>query len=108
MENFERGFTPPVRENMSLKDRVKQAEEEAKFADKLLEMMLSIDPDPKRRAELLILKTGREIAEGIHLLSSQVMKDIPVEQKQEILEYITAVKGGLDTFIESSNLKSEE
>lgn len=102
------GLPPPVRKNMSLKDRVKQAEEEAKFADKLLEMMLSIDPDPKRRAELLILKTGREIGDKIHLLAGQVTKDIPDEKKQEILEYMTAVKGGLDTFIEASNLKLEE
>ena len=44
----------------------------------------------------------------IHLLAGQVKEDISVEQKQEILEYMTAVKGGLDTFIETSNLKSEE
>lgn len=74
----------------------------------IVDMMIACTSNPEHKTDLLILRTGKEAINKIHLLLDQTQVDTSAEKKQEILEYMTAVKGGLDTFIETSNLKSEE
>ena len=77
--------------------------------DAVMSMMLSIETNPESRCELLIMKTGKELTDKVSDLAGAAVKGtLSTEQKQEVLEYLTMVKGGLDTFIETLNLKSEE
>lgn len=109
MENFERGFTPPVRENGHLDEMFNKANNKGHLLDGIMSMMLSMETNPESRCELLIMKTGKEFTDKVSDLAGAAVKGtLSAEQKQEVLEYLTMVKGGLDTFIETLNLKSEE
>lgn len=73
-------------------------------ADAFLELLISA-PIPELQMDGLIMKQHQELAEKLRdVISYGTCEVNDVEKKKEILEYLSMVTAGIDTFIELHNV----